>query len=314
MNSENDNLEQKAALKPKIKRSSVLKVSITLLVVVLAGATIFLAYKNNQLKKQLLPKPSPLDKSIIDIFREWRKEIANKKWQSPSGKKYITYKYSTDSDEYQLYLFDKERELRIGRLNEPVADLEVTWSPDETYVVVSKIDDLTRMFCINLDNRECRGKVVFYTLDGNVSIFWSNNQTAYIRYGDRGNDIVSKLSFSDAIYPKELIIYEKPWNDFFAYSPVSISPNNTYLVMEHRYEGPPNLAIMNTQTGKIVTPRKNDELYMLGSSPNYNWNGNLLTFTGGLTTGGSWLELADETFSIDDSLLGEITLDASLIN
>ncbi len=203
----------------------------------------------------------------------------------------------------------------IKHENEPVGELEITWSPDEKHVVVSNTDDLTRIFCIDADNQECNGKVVFYALGGVVSAFWSDNQTAYVRYGNMGNDIVSRLIFpSDTTYPKEQIIYEEPWNAFFAYRPASISPNNIYLVMERRYEGPPILAIMNTQTGKIIELRKNDELYVLGSNPNYTWNGSLLTFTGGLTTGGSWLELADETQAINDSLLEEITLDASTLN
>jgi len=315
MNSKITNLEQKTVLKPKVKKGSVLKVSTILLIVILAGVTLFLACQNSQLRRQLQPKPTPLHKSSVEVSQETRKETADKKWQSPSGEKYITYEYSSDFDEYRLHLFDGQEEQNVGRQNEPVGELEITWSPDEKHVVVSNTDDLTRIFCVEADNQECNGKVVFYVLGGVVSVLWTDNQTAYVRYGIRGNDVVSKLSFSpETIYPKEQIIYEEPWNTFFAYRPVSISPNNTYLVMERCYEGSPVLAIMNTQTGKIIEPRKNDELYVLGSSPNYNWNGNLLTFTGGLTTDGYWLELADETHSIDDSLLEEITLDVSGLN
>lgn len=314
MSNSSIDLVQKTTQELKINKKSIIKILTTVLIVTLVGATSILVNQNIQLRKQFQPKPSTLHKSSVEVSQETRREIADKKWQSPSGEKYITYKYSTDFDEYRLHLFNKERELNIGRMNEPVAELEINWSPNETYVVVSNTDDFTRIFCIDADSQECNGKVVFYVLGG-VSVYWSDNQTAYICYGNKGNDIVSRLTFPpDTIYPREQIIYKEPWNAFFAYRPVSISPDNTYLVMERRYEGPPVLAIMNTQTGKIIEPRKNDELYILGSSPNYAWNGNLLTFTGGLTINGSWLELADETHAIDDNLLEKISVDVSILN
>lgn len=279
------------------------------IVVLLLSATGALGYKYYQVKQQLDHQQS----DRVEISRETRKEIANKKWQSPSGQKHIAYKYSAEFDEYRLHLFNKEKELNIGQMNEPVSDLEVTWSPDESYVVVSNTDYLTRIFCVK-NVPDCTGEEVFYVLGGIVPVFWSDNQNVYIRYSDMGNDIISKFTFSsDNIYPQELVLYKKPSDAFFAYKPVSISPNSKYLVMEQRYEGPPQLAIMNIQTGKIIGVRDNDELYILGSKPDYTWNGNILTFTGGLTINSSWLELADETHSIDDTLLQSHTIDASTI-
>jgi len=279
------------------------------LVVLLLSATGVLGYKYYQVKQQL-DNQRP---DRVEFSREIRKEIASKKWQSPSGQKHITYKYTPEFDEYQLHFINKDKELNIGQMNEPVADLEVTWSPDESYVVVSNTGYLTRMFCVT-NALDCRGEEVFYVLGGVVPVFWSDNQNVYIRYNDMGNDIISRFTFSsDNIYPQELVLYKKPSNPFFGYKPVSISPNSRYLVMEQLYEGPPQLAIMNIQTGKIIGVRDNDKLYILGSKPNYTWNGNILTFKGGLTSNGSWLELADETHSIDDTLLQSYTIDASTI-
>ena len=315
MNGKNIGLRQKIDPEPPKERNQrpLIKIAAVFLILSFVVSAVILAFQNNRLRRQLQPEPSQLPISSVQVFQETRKEISDKKWLSPSGKKYITYIYSSYFDEFGLHLFNEDRELNIGRKNEPVANLEVTWSPDETYAAISNSNDLTRIFCVNTDNQECTGEVVFYVLGG-ASLYWSDNQTVYISFTYNGNNVISKLAFpSDTIYPKEHIIYEKPWNAFFAYRPVSISPNNFYLVMESRYEGPPVLAIMNTQTGKIIEPRKNGELYVLGSKPNYTWNGNLLTFTGGLTVNSSWLELADETHTIDDNLLEEINIDVSVL-
>lgn len=285
-----------------------LTVGLALIVVLLLGTNTLFAYQNYQLRQRFKAQPIPLHENS----QEGIGEVASKKWYSPSQKKYITYKYSKDFGEYGLILYNGEKEQNIGRTNEPVNDLEISWSPDETKVVVSYTDDLTRIYCADEKDPQCSGELLFVVYGGS-SIYWSDNQTGYFVYRKGPNDVVSKLSFSTtSLYPEEKILYEQKKSAFFAYQPTSVSPNGLYLVMELHYEGPPTLAVMNTQTGKIVRAKSGEELYVLSSVPNYTWDKTELTFRGGLTEKGSWLKFTDEaTHEFTEESFENITVDVA---
>lgn len=292
----------------------VVKIAIFIFIIVTLSVNFVLAYRNQSLRKELETTKHSFKQINPNVLKH-KEKLASKKWVSPSGEKYISYEYSKTFDEYQLHLFAGEEEKNIGRQNEPLNNLKVTWSPDEKYVVVSSTDDLTRIFCVNQKDSKCDGELVFYLIGG-ASIFWSNQQNAYLSYyRHKGNNIISKLTFSvNSIYPEEKILYKEPWDSLNAYRPVSISPEGKYLVLEQSYEGPATLAIMNTLNHEITQPRKNNELYVVGPNPDYKWNENTLIFKGGVTEDGSWIHLTNENHEFDDNLLKEISLNIPKLN
>ena len=183
------------------------------------------------------------------------------------------YEQSETFNDYHLILSINEKKHNIGSSNEPLFGLEISWSPDETFLVVK--GGMLRIFQIKNENNTKSVNLVFYRLTEVSAIYWSDEMTAYLSSVELRNDIISRLDFDpDSETFSETIYYKEKESGLFAYVPASISPNERYLVLEYRYEGPPQLEFMDTTTGKI----SRGDNYKLGKDPNYTWNGNVFLY------------------------------------
>jgi hypothetical protein len=275
----------------------------------LFGFAIFLYrdahFLKNELSKIQIPPPTPSSNN-------YKQSIINQEWTSPSGSKYLRYEHSPAYDDYHLMLFNGNSETNIGRSNEPLGDLRVSWSPNENYVLVANSSDLNRIFCISTFDTQCNATMVFMSYQGLALAYWADATTAYLRYNAQGQDIISKLEFkSDSVYPHETILYKEPWNAFFAYEPVSVSPNGRYLVLEFAYESLPTVSILDRKTGQIKTVIKDGGYFVVDLDPQYSWNGTVLTFEAAFSKNQAWPEVMTDNYEINAELVRSHSIDVS---
>lgn len=212
---------------------------------------------------------------------------------SPSG----TYKLSFING--QKFFFDGSREWKFGKYtDQDFIKPEIVWSPDETWMTIkySSLD-----YLVNTIYRLPGADVVFESI-GQLSIYWSDSDTAYISYQPRlPIHKISKFVFSkESNNPEETVIYEEDRaNARYAYVPAAISPDGKYLILEQRYEFGPTLWVLNTVTKKVKSLSTSEEVYAIGNNPNYRWSGNTVTFMGGLTEKGIANEKLFKDVSVD---------------
>jgi hypothetical protein len=241
-------------------------------------------------------------------------EDLEKIWQSPSGARSIYFLPSKNNlGKYTLMLFNGMSVVQISNGAEPFdANLEVTWSPDEEHVLVARPGDVSRMYCVGSFVTECHGQEVFGASSGVTIAYWSNSNTAYVRYYRGGRDIISKLVFrEESAFPNETILFERSGSSHFAYAPVSVSPNGRYVLLRFAYEGPPSLSVLDTQTKEIKNVVAGEEIYTPSKNPQYAWKGNLVSFEGSLTVDGNWPFVQGEAYGIDPATVKKYSVDVA---
>ena len=273
-----------------------------LLAIVISGLSGFYIGKNYNSIKQKITRQEISENSSLT---QTKTEVI----LSPSGTKKISFK------DGKIMLFDGYRELGIGEYNSQnfvSGDKPyVIWSPDETWVSLNYYGG-----GLNMPNSiyELPSGNLVFTSTGQSSIFWFDKETAYIGYQPRINMYrISKFIFNKNQWDNldETVVYEQSGFNRFGYSiPAAVSPNGKYIILEHRYEGLPVLSVLNTATHKRKSLSISEETYVIGSSPNYHWSGNTITFKGGLTKNSSWVIFINkDTGKIDENLFKNITID-----
>jgi len=281
---------------------------VSFLCVIFFLTSVYFAHKFFELNKTINLSESSTTSSQTERAEMYIKQLAEQVWESPTQTQKLYYEYSPDFGDYRLILSVDGKESNIGRSNEPLYSLTVSWSPDELFMVVS--GDILRVFQVERGQRTTISLVFCRFSEGVSPIYWSDSFTAYLSSTELGKDIVSRLNFKPNSEPAtETIFYKKEWSGLFAYIPVSISPNGKYLVMEFRYEGAPQLYFMDTSTGKI----KQGENFFLGEKPDYSWNGNLLTFRGAKTLGDSMSDSFNSEGNIKEEFISTHTINVSTL-